>query len=566
MILKDRNALFVTKVIVAAVLLMMILPFLLFGENNYITIHDNLDQFPPFWSISKKVGLFSLDVLTGVMDNTPAVYFGWGGLTIQNLVYYFLPTYIAYVLIYVIALLVGFFSMYKLQCILLGNEHREILLFTSLLFAILPIIPAWSISVASTPLACILFYKIYKEKSKYCFWAVFFLPFLMEFNCSTLFVCGFWLIGVIIASIKDKRFHFMLLYAFLLLCLGVLIFNFKLFYMQFFLCEDLNRNHMIYEPVNMIIGLYHYVIDGYYQVPSIQKYLLIPVCCITFCYVIRHWIKKNSANRAQVVFLVSGIMAFVCSFIAAADDALWLEGLKNTISVLKGFSFFRIYVFSRLFFYIAFCASLILCLRNRYLKYAVPFVLLIQLGIILISHTWYNDSFHSLVLNMVPSLKKDVDLTWKEFYDEALFAKIKKEIGYDGEPVAAVGYHEAVLMYNDFNCIGGYLSYYPYKDMQKYRRLIEPQLNVNEKFRNYYDVWGGRRYLFCEDVDYNPSRRKCEQSVELLIDADVFRNEFGGKYILSRAKIVNALELGFEFLGEWESSEGVYTMYVYEMK
>ena len=160
--LKNKNVLFFTKLIVFGALFMMILPFILFGENNYITVHDNLDQFPPFWSIAKKVGLFSFDVSTGVMDNTPAVYFGWGGFTIQNFAYYLLPAYVAYVLIYLISLLVGFFSMYKLQCILFGKEHREILLFTSLLFAILPVIPAWSISVASIPLACIVFYNIYK--------------------------------------------------------------------------------------------------------------------------------------------------------------------------------------------------------------------------------------------------------------------------------------------------------------------------------------------------------------------------------------------------------------------
>jgi hypothetical protein len=102
--------------------------------------------------------------------------------------------------------------------------------------------------------------------------------------------------------------------------------------------------------------------------------------------------------------------------------------------------------------------------------------------------------------------------------------------------------------------------------MLKYRRLIEPQLNVNEEIRHYYDIWGGRRYLYCEGVDYQPTRKKCEQSVELLINADVFRNEFGGKYILSRAKLSNAADLGFDFVGKWDSVEGVYTMYVYEMK
>ena len=62
--LKNKNVLFFTKLIVFGALFMMILPFILFGENNYITVHDNLDQFPPFWSIAKKVGLFSFDVST----------------------------------------------------------------------------------------------------------------------------------------------------------------------------------------------------------------------------------------------------------------------------------------------------------------------------------------------------------------------------------------------------------------------------------------------------------------------------------------------------------------------
>lgn len=83
--LKNKNVLFFTKLIVFGALFMMILPFILFGENNYITVHDNLDQFPPFWSIAKKVGLFSFDVSTGVMDNTPAVYFGWEALPSRTL-------------------------------------------------------------------------------------------------------------------------------------------------------------------------------------------------------------------------------------------------------------------------------------------------------------------------------------------------------------------------------------------------------------------------------------------------------------------------------------------------
>ena len=58
--LKNKNVLFFTKLIVFGALFMMILPFILFGENNYITVHDNLDQFPPFLvNLLKRFGLFS---------------------------------------------------------------------------------------------------------------------------------------------------------------------------------------------------------------------------------------------------------------------------------------------------------------------------------------------------------------------------------------------------------------------------------------------------------------------------------------------------------------------------
>lgn len=113
----------------------------------------------------------------------------------------------------------------------------------------------------------------------------------------------------------------------------------------------------------------------------------------------------------------------------------------------RWFSFARLFVFNRLFWYVAFSASLMMCLRNRYLKRIVPFILIVQLGYIMLSRTTYNDSIYSLAANTIPSLKKD-HLTWKEFYDEALFTKIKKDINYKGEPVAAVGYHEMILMYN----------------------------------------------------------------------------------------------------------------------
>ena len=53
--------------------------------------------------------------------------------------------------------------------------------------------------------------------------------------------------------------------------------------------------------------------------------------------------------------------------------------------------------------------------------------------------------------------------------------------------------------------------------MLKYRRLIEPQLNVNEEIRHYYDIWGGRRYLYCEGVDYQPLGKSVNNRLSYLL-------------------------------------------------
>ena len=99
--------------------------------------------------------------------------------------------------------------------------------------------------------------------------------------------------------------------------------------MQFAVGEDLNRNHFIIEPINIAIGLYHYFVEGFYHASTIQKYVVFPVCFITCCYVAWQWIRNKTVTKEQSVFFICGTMAFICSFVAAADEAFWFDDLKN---------------------------------------------------------------------------------------------------------------------------------------------------------------------------------------------------------------------------------------------
>lgn len=575
--MKRFNITKVTYVTLVLVMLLEFLPFVIWGTNSFITVHDNLDLFPPFVGLSQEYGLFNLDVPTGYVDNTSSVYFGWGGLSVMNFLYHFLPGYVAYVLMYGISIVVGFISMYLLCKTIFKDADKYILILISLIYAILPTIPCWSITMAALPLVVLFFYKVYKENSKVYMWGSFFLPFLIEFNCCALFVCGFWLIAYIVVCIFDHKFNKNLLFAFLLLTLGVVLFHIKLFYMQFVLAEELNRqhfNHFNYvDPEHLLSTTYKYFTIGKHHVRTFAKYLIFPSLLFYALYVAKTFIsniKGKTLKKAITniplemnVFMVSTSIALFFSVIAALDVAYLLEPLKDVIKPLKGFNIERVYVFNRLLLYISFAAVLI-TLSKHVNKWVVFLVLICQVvGTFTSVRVIYNDSLKTVLYNtcIQPNEKA---VSWKEFYDTELFSRIKNDIGYKGEPTIEVGYHSMVLLYNGFNTISGYLAYYPYKDMLKFRRLIEPELEANEKDRIYYDSWGGRRYIYNSELSYEPSRIKHSEPITLRIDMDVFKNEYNGKYIISRAPILNDSKLGVEFLGKWDSKDGIYTMFVYK--
>jgi hypothetical protein len=157
-------------------------------------------------------------------------------------------------------------------------------------------------------------------------------------------------------------------------------------------------------------------------------------------------------------------------------------------------------------------------------------------------------------------------ISYKEFFAEGLFEKIKEDISYSNEKVVALGYHPSVLMYNGFNCIDGYNNAYPLSYMRRFRTLIAPELEINQEAREYYDSWGGRMYLFNSELSYEPTRNKNTSPVNLNIDMDVFKNDFEGKYILSRAEISNKDTLGLELKKRYYDDESIYTIYMYQTR
>jgi hypothetical protein len=100
--------------------------------------------------------------------------------------------------------------------------------------------------------------------------------------------------------------------------------------------------------------------------------------------------------------------------------------------------------------------------------------------------------------------------------------------------------------------------------MLRFRTLIAPEFETNITDRDYYDSWGGRMYLYNANLSYQPTRNKNVDPVKLHIDTKVFKDVFNGKYILSRAEISNANELGLSFVKSYDNKDSLYTIYLYE--
>ena len=73
---------------------------------------------------------------------------------------------------------------------------------------------------------------------------------------------------------------------------------------------------------------------------------------------------------------------------------------------------------------------------------------------------------------------------------------------------------------NDINIIDGYHTLYQLSYKTRFRKIIEQELNQNEKLKDYFDNWGNRVYVLYSDKN------------NLLINFNEVKN-LGADYIIS---------------------------------
>jgi hypothetical protein len=599
--------------IIFFILFFYLLPFFLFGTNSIITIHDNLDNAIPWYKMYHDNTLFfKFDAPTKGFSEMSTLYYAFNNFSLTPLLYYLFDDFIAYTINTYIYIFLGFFSMYLLLK-KTGKIDTILTIFISLCYAVLPVGPSLGVCVSTLPLIIAVFiHFIPQNKFSWKILLILFYPLFSSFTMTGIFILGFWFLGLIILGIRNKKINPNLLIGFILLCIGYVLVDLRLFYVMFVLKTPLNRaiftrNHVF------LRDLISYCINGHYHAASFQGKIIIPLAFLVsvFCLVtlirkiknqsgtmiarIKTAVAESSIYGRQLFILEFTVLIF--SLIAAIHDSGLLDDfIARHIPVLSGFNWGRVWIFNRVLWYIIFalCLQLISGIsvvvqktNTSYLSEKVKLVsflprlcvwvlVCVQILYISLAPVYYNDQiktwFNEIAIKtgiakkIMPKKNFNSYISYREFFAKDLFVKIKKDISYSGENVAAFGYHPSVLMYNGFNCIDGYINVYPMDYMRKFRTLIAPEFEINRKDREYFDRTGRRMYLYNSELKYGPTRNKNTPPVKLNIDMEVFRNDFKGCYILSRAEISNSGILGLELINRYDDKESIYTIYLYRTR
>ncbi len=560
-------------IIVTGILILEAAVFLIAGQDSYIGIHDNLDIHITDYRILKlNQAFFSQDTTIPILGGISRDFL-LSEFSLYSLLYMIFPTFTAYIVGYFAKILISLFSGILLGKDILGYQYKKyewLIVLGSFIYGLLPLYPAFSFSFASIPLFIYLIRRIFYEDGKKYYLYLFLYPLVSYFTFFGPFLIGYLFLYTIYISIKDRSICKTLLIGILVLTLGYVVFEYRLFRLFLLSNEPTIRDTMVmgsYSFSEIINEIKNVFINGIFHAEDLHRYFVLPVTMIyflikNFLYTInREWKQMRSDLFNQIMLLI----IFNCIIYAI----YYWEGFRNLVEFilppLKGWQFNRTVFFNPFLWYLEIIIIAYRLLKNSYYKTSVALILSTLLFVIG-SQSLYNDFYNTVYTHAYKIIKqKDTEsLSYREFFSENLFTEIKEDISYEGEYSVAYGFHPAILSYNGISTLDACLSHYSQAYKEDFREIIFPALKKSEAARIYFDEWAGRAYIFSgtDESVWNPQKTMNVTDYELSINPEAFKN-MNGVYIFSRIEISNKEELNLRLINSYTDKNSPYTIWVY---
>jgi hypothetical protein len=538
------------------IILLYLSPLFILGENAHIRVHDNLDSNLAWYKVLKESG----QLFGGVNSTIPQIINGlprnalgteFSGIVWLHAIF---PTMTAYALSQTITRLFAFLGMYLLlkKHFLSDKKYVLITIGTALAFALTPFWPSGMLSTLGMPLALWAFLNIRKgERGWKNYLVLALLPFYSSFVLGFfffLFAIGvFWLADVI----RGKGWNWRFFLSIAIMTSIFLIVEYRLVYSFIFDEEPNTRDEYFHArlPFWWVTRLtFKNFVLGHTHVMTVHGLFILLVTILALIVVI---CKRLWKQEKVFVFL------FALNFGLSAWYAFWFyKGwlpLTERFHFMDTFNFARFHFLRPLVIYMGFALGLkIIWDYNKTLKNTVPYFLLSQIILLFL----FNDE---IIYRKKPTVK--------EFYAEELFENIKQHIDrpLSSYRVASIGIHPAIAQYNGFYTLDTYNNFYPLTYKYAFREIMDKELAKNKRLRTYYDEWGGRCYIFTDQLGkhYMFKKNSKETLNNLELNMEPFK-QLGGEYIFSALPIENASEIKLQLENVFESDTSAWKIYLYK--
>jgi hypothetical protein len=547
------------KLIIIALFIIVIYlsPLFILGENAHIRVHDNLDSNLAWYTVLKNSGQMFGSIhstIPQVINGLPRNALGTEYSVIVWL-YYFFPTMVAYTLSQALTRFIAFIGMYLLlrKHFIQRPEAGYIQVGVALAFSLTPFWPSGMLSTLGMPLALWAFLNIRNGEKSWKNVAV-----LTLLPLYSSFVLGFFFflfaMGVLwfIDLFKGKDWNLQFLFSIIYMTFIFFLVEYRLVSSFLFSEESNSRDEYFHARLSLWralrLTLKNFVI-GHTHVMTVHGLIILPVLMIALYIVLSKKVWKREKAFIGLLCLNVALSAWYAFWFYKG----WLP-LTERFHFLDTFNFARFHFLRPLLIYLDFALGLKII--TVYLSEWKPIVFFFITAQLLFLFA-FNDE---IIYHQKPTVK--------EFYAERLFDDIQEHIGLPQEQyrVASIGIHPAIAQYNGFYTLDTYNNFYSLKYKHQFRKIIEKELAKNKSIRTYFDEWGGRCYLFTDELGkhymFKKNSKKRLKNLELNIEP--FK-EMGGKYIFSAVPIDNAKDNGLELERIFTEKTTVWKIHLYSI-
>lgn len=550
-----------------------ILPYFILKENIWVFYHDQLDGEVPNYIYQAKYFLQG-NTIPEMMNGIPKT----GMLTpapMGVIFYLIMSPYWSYVSIQILVTITAYTGMFLLLLKLTGDSR--IGLVCGCLFAYLPFMPVYGLTIAGLPILWYAFLLLYRKEKLF----VSYLIILLYTGFSSFVLAGFAVCLMMFVMLARAvwqhgiKKQMPMLVGFVLMCIIFVLCNLSLF-AEFIpwiggAGEISHRTEFVLNPITDYPAQFKMDFFGESMYTPAYGGLIcgVTLALVALCIVFR---KKEMIRKPLIILCVMFVITILSLLWRSSACA---ETIRQS-GTLKYFQANRISWLIPPMWYVLLGIDFDIILQwmaekqkdgkkqvTQFAVYGSILVICALVALIVFRQSFLNRHVRQILF---PDTYKI--MSWNQYYAPDVFEQIDVSIGRDKQEyrVVSLGMSPAAALYNGFYCLDGYSNNYPLSYKHEFRKAFEKELEKSESNRVYFDDWGNRCYLMSSESGGSPLISKYQATLYQNLEIDVNNlSDMGCEYIFSAMEISGASDLGLSLMGVYETSGSYYKVYVYSL-